>query len=197
MPYNLFLQNKTNNRALDYEARDNVTVGRNVSNRITQGDYIVNHTSGEFKIRAGNQIELKQGTVITPTGTGSVKIFLDDIEASCRPANREMETKADNLTYYRDNRNLLAKNNYAFKNYPNPFSTNTTFEYQLLTASMIELSLYNLQGIKVDEIEVLNKKEVGNYSINYNAKDLASGFYIGVLKVDGNITNTIKVQLFN
>lgn len=60
--------------------------------------------------------------------------------------------------------------------HPNPFRTKTTIEFKLKSKEMVELTVYNAIGRKVDTI--INKQiDAGNYSIQWNATGLPAGVY--------------------
>ncbi len=70
------------------------------------------------------------------------------------------------------------------QNYPNPFNPTTVISYSLPKQGMVSLNIYNILGEKV--VELVNKTQnAGNYSVNFNAKNLPSGIYIYKIQVDG------------
>jgi len=62
------------------------------------------------------------------------------------------------------------------QNYPNPFNASTRIEYSIPFASQISISVYNILGEKISQIENAYKAP-GSYSILYNAGSLSSGIY--------------------
>ena len=62
------------------------------------------------------------------------------------------------------------------QNYPNPFNPTTTINYSIPKAGNVKLTVYNAIGSKVATI-VNEYKQPGNYSVKYNAANLASGIY--------------------
>ncbi len=68
------------------------------------------------------------------------------------------------------------------QNYPNPFNPTTTIDYDILIASHVTLTVYNILGQKVKTL--LNEvKETGSYSITWDGTDsygnkVPSGLYI-------------------
>lgn len=62
-------------------------------------------------------------------------------------------------------------------NYPNPFATQTTFEYAVPTATRVSLEVYDLMGRRVatlvDEVQAAN-----TYRVSFDASSLASGTYV-------------------
>jgi Secretion system C-terminal sorting domain len=71
-----------------------------------------------------------------------------------------------------------------YQNYPNPFNPGTTIQFKLPHSSYITLKIYNFLGQEIETLAngVYNE---GNYLINWNAKNLASGVYFYVLNYNG------------
>jgi len=69
--------------------------------------------------------------------------------------------------------------------YPNPFNPRLSINYQLSIVSMIDISIYNIQGKIVDTLFV-GEQYPGTYELNWNASDQPSGLYF----VKASITNT-------
>ncbi|MDR3667667.1 MAG: T9SS type A sorting domain-containing protein [Ignavibacteriaceae bacterium] len=79
------------------------------------------------------------------------------------------------------------------QNYPNPFNPATTINYSIQKAGQVKLTIYNAIGSKVAII--LNEfKQPGNYSVKYNASNLASGIYLYRLE-SGNYSAVKKFIL--
>lgn len=79
------------------------------------------------------------------------------------------------------------------QNYPNPFNPSTTISYQLPATGFVTLKVYNVLGEEVAEL-VNENKPAGNYSVNFNATELASGMYIYKISA-GNFIQTKKMIL--
>lgn len=79
------------------------------------------------------------------------------------------------------------------QNYPNPFNPTTTIEYSIKSTGMTSLKIYDMLGIEVASL-VNEIKEVGNYSVVFNASQLPSGIYIYKL-TSGNYVDTKKLIL--
>lgn len=62
------------------------------------------------------------------------------------------------------------------QNYPNPFNPLTTIEYHLAEDSQVKLSVYNISGVKVAELEN-GFKERGTHTVTFDAGNVASGVY--------------------
>ena len=101
---------------------------------------------------------------------------------------------------YQDPSNISNKKranfyNYVLKqNYPNPFNPITTINYTLKEAVDVKLVIFNILG---QEIQTLVNKfqKSGDYSINFNVKNLSSGIYFYKLQVGDKITKTKKMIL--
>ena len=61
-------------------------------------------------------------------------------------------------------------------NYPNPFNTLTTIQYQLFKDGLVQAEIVNLQGQSVATV-VDAFQAAGVYHVQWNAGDLASGVY--------------------
>jgi hypothetical protein len=63
------------------------------------------------------------------------------------------------------------------QNYPNPFNPTTTIEYAIVTNQLVSLKVFNMLGKEV-AVLVNEKKELGVYTVDYNASHLANGVYL-------------------
>lgn len=82
---------------------------------------------------------------------------------------------------------------FNLRNYPNPFNPETTIEFDLPEEGEIKLTLFNILGEKVKEIENGYCK-AGNYKIKIDGNNLSSGTYIIILQTN-NKRITHKIQL--
>lgn len=67
------------------------------------------------------------------------------------------------------------------QNYPNPFNSSTTFYFSIPEESYVEINIYDETGKLVEKLFAGNKSN-GQYKLNWDAKNLASGIYIYELK---------------
>jgi photosystem II stability/assembly factor-like uncharacterized protein len=84
---------------------------------------------------------------------------------------------------------LLRKEYNLSQNYPNPFNPVTTINYQLPTAGIVTLKVYDILGREVATL-VNEFKQAGFYKAAFNGSSLASGVYIYELRV--NEFRTVK-----
>jgi len=75
----------------------------------------------------------------------------------------------------------------SLENYPNPFSDNTTINYAITKDATVCISIIDLLGNKIAEIENGNRTS-GNYSAIWNAQTVAEGMYLLQLKVNNDIS---------
>jgi hypothetical protein len=67
------------------------------------------------------------------------------------------------------------------QNFPNPFNPSTQIEYFLSERTFVEISIYNILGIKLLTL-VYMEQEKGWYKAQFNAEGIPSGLYIYELK---------------
>jgi photosystem II stability/assembly factor-like uncharacterized protein len=72
------------------------------------------------------------------------------------------------------------------QNYPNPFNPSTLIKYSLPRQSRITIIIYDALGKEITRL-VDEEKPAGEYSIEFNATDLASGLYVYRIQGEGFI----------
>ncbi len=78
-------------------------------------------------------------------------------------------------------------------NYPNPFSHQTTFTYELSKASFVEFSILSLEGNKLTRL-VSQRESAGKHSVTFDASPFASGIYIYSLKTEyGSLSKQMNI----
>ncbi|MEX2605604.1 MAG: pectinesterase family protein, partial [Gracilimonas sp.] len=79
------------------------------------------------------------------------------------------------------------------QNYPNPFNPSTKIGYSLPKTGHINISVYDLLGRKVTTL-VNERKQPGEYEINFDASNLASGIYFYRIEAN-NFSQVNKMTL--
>ena len=79
------------------------------------------------------------------------------------------------------------------QNYPNPFNPSTTIKYALSNPELVTLKIFNVLGKEVATL-VSEQKPAGDYEVNFNADQLASGVYYYKLTA-GDFISTKKMIL--
>ncbi|MCD4731639.1 MAG: endonuclease/exonuclease/phosphatase family protein [Bacteroidales bacterium] len=73
-----------------------------------------------------------------------------------------------------------------YQNYPNPFSSTTTFSYSLKNKSQVILEVFDITGQRIAEL-VNEVQQKDKYEIAFNGKDLPPGVYFCVLQTNKGI----------
>jgi len=150
--------------------------------------------SGSFPIslmlNMGNIIQLKDGNVLVSggledvsTGTGIPALY---------PSKKSFEF--DIITGINIKKTESPSNFILFQNYPNPFNPSTNIKYSITKTGQVSLKVYDSLGREVKAL-VEGVKKIGTYSVKFNARDLASGFYIYQLKTNGKIISKKMILL--
>jgi len=79
------------------------------------------------------------------------------------------------------------------QNHPNPFNPATTITYQLPKSGSVTLKIFDILGNGVRTL-VNEQKEMGKYTVQFDASSLASGTYVYQLRVN-DYTSTKKMLL--
>jgi hypothetical protein len=80
-----------------------------------------------------------------------------------------------------------------FYNYPNPFNPKTIIKYNMTSASLIKISVYDVLG-RVIDVLVDKEQQAGNYEVEFDGSNLSSGVYYYVLQ-NGDFTQVKKMVL--
>ncbi len=70
------------------------------------------------------------------------------------------------------------------QNYPNPFNPSTNIAYQVPAAGRVTLKVFDVVG-RVIATLVDERKESGNYAVQFNTSSIASGIYFYTLNAGG------------
>ncbi len=114
--------------------------------------------------------------------------FSDELDTSSYVGNIFYRLKQINLNgtahYLKEvefNINLTPQAYALFNNYPNPFNPTTEIKYSLPANSKVEIQIYNVIGVKVQEI-VNTIQTAGDHKAAFNGIGLPSGVYFYVLR---------------
>jgi hypothetical protein len=80
-----------------------------------------------------------------------------------------------------------------FQNYPNPFNPGTSFEFQVPSRELVNISLFDLLGREV-AVVVNDYKPPGTYAVSWDASRLPSGVYYYRMTA-GGFSETKKMML--
>ncbi|MBN2858117.1 MAG: T9SS type A sorting domain-containing protein [Candidatus Delongbacteria bacterium] len=106
-------------------------------------------------------------------GSGANKAWIDNILATgISTSDIECENEA------------LPVSTELYQNYPNPFNPFTQIKFALSKASEVKLSVYNISGQKVAELEN-GSVHAGIHTVNFDGSRFNSGVYYYTLETDG------------
>ena len=88
----------------------------------------------------------------------------------------------------------IASNYVLLTSYPNPFNPNTTIRYSIPQTAIVTLEVFDDVGRTVATL-VNEKKNAGEYSVQFDASKLGSGVYICRLVVGNNLLTNKLVLL--
>ena len=91
------------------------------------------------------------------------------------------------------NSNQIPSNYALFQNYPNPFNPATTIRYDVPSAGLVKLVIYDILGREISS-PVNEIKTPGSYIISFDASNLPSGVYFYKITA-GNFATTKKMLL--
>jgi hypothetical protein len=80
------------------------------------------------------------------------------------------------------------------QNFPNPVVNSTTFKYHVANNAQINLSVYDLSGKFVESLTDRNQS-AGEYEVVWQPKQLSAGTYLAAIRANGQIIQTIKVNV--
>jgi hypothetical protein len=86
------------------------------------------------------------------------------------------------ITDVKEIQELIPSNFYLSQNYPNPFNPETIINFHLSDAGFVTLKIFDILGREISTL-INEKRNPGNYSIPFNAKNLSSGVYFYRLDV--------------
>lgn len=87
---------------------------------------------------------------------------------------KTMNSEGDSPVLRRNNN--IPYENRLFNNYPNPFNPKTNIKFSIKSNRWVKITIYDLLGKEVS-VPVNQYKEKGEYSLEFNGSNLASGIY--------------------
>ena len=107
-------------------------------------------------------------------------------------------TGGDTITYpltsIFNNNNTIPDKYKLFQNFPNPFNPKTNIGYEINTANIITIKVFDINGKEVKTL-VNKKQSAGKYNIEFDGSDLSSGVYFYSLLVENSVVETKRMLL--
>jgi hypothetical protein len=124
------------------------------------------------------------------TGIRNAEISIANDDSDENPYNFSIMGTGEEYSSVND---IIPLETFLFSNYPNPFNRKTVIKYQLKTGSNVQLIIYDFTGREIKTL-INQVQSSGEYSITFDANDLASGIYIYKLKA-GTFEQSRKMLL--
>jgi len=136
-------------------------------------------------------IDFSIGGVYAEAHTAEYRIRAKDLEDNYSGYSSTVSINFSQ--FYKLNQGIVQYDYKLNQNYPNPFNPTTQIDYSIKSAGLVTLKVYDVLGTEVATL-VNERKEPGNYSVEFNAGKLPSGIYFYTL-TSGKFTNTKKLIL--
>ena len=171
-----------------------------VPDRAHAAEIIVNYPSAEMKINPIGPVGI-QGIKnrLSKIDTVSGKILIhqilngDDITFGLNPYSEDESNIAISYEFIDQNNNMISSGSVDYKlkpipatfalkdNYPNPFNPSTTIRYDLPTAALVNIVIYDITGREVAR-PLSSAQNPGYHSViwnskNFNGESVAAGIY--------------------
>lgn len=146
-----------------------------------------------FVIPAGESQEVK--VEVNPTGLskneyfGDLKIFSNDPDEN--PYNLPVKLINNKIVSVKEK--LIVTDYQLLQNYPNPFNPSTKIKYSIPENQNVVLKVFDILGKEISTL-VNEKKQIGNYEVEFSADYLSSGIYFYRIQA-GEFIDTKKFVL--
>jgi photosystem II stability/assembly factor-like uncharacterized protein len=173
----------------------------NIMNMLVKSAYFVDAVTGYACGTSGGLKKTTNGGVTWLWQNSPTTVTLSDI--TCRDSVKSISAGYDGTIVMTDNGGTYTSINQTgteiptecklSQNYPNPFNPSTNISFDISSATLVKLSIYNILGM---EVKVLADEyfSPGKYETQFNASDLPSGTYFYRLKA-GDFVETKKMIL--
>jgi hypothetical protein len=186
------------------------TFSVNTSGSFTKGGIDIAISNGTLGIGTSSGIKISSGEVVhsskftsattktftftAPSTPGTITMYACGAAGTGTPPwnNAPNKTIVVKTTTGVENNNIPVNFNLS-QNYPNPFNPITKINYQMAKPGLVNLTVYDILGNKVMTL-VNQKQEAGNYYVDFDGSELASGTYIYKIST-GDFSSTKKMLL--
>jgi len=178
------------NFELAFTENDVTTLQIDIDNNRIVERILVDGVSNSYQTRnlSGNLV-LFTNVRLEPDVYKTVEIIYASESKSDGSANSETDPKQD---YYSE---IIPGEDLLLQNYPNPFSGETTIEFELKEEAKVRLEIYSATGHKIET--VLNESMVcGKYKMIWDSRDYPSGYYYLIMQA-GKYRKTIKLVILS
>ncbi len=146
---------------IKYEASNTITA----TNIIQNGADAIYDAANEITLNAGFSAESGATALMVIEGCGGVYKTSENTNSGINELVEEI----------------------AFQTYPNPFSSTSTIEFELPTATAVYVQIYNSSGQLIAALANGETYNSGKHQLNFDANDLPIGMYICQLKINNEV----------
>lgn len=107
--------------------------------------------------------------------------------------NKVYWDRFSNITKISNTGNTVADKYELKQNYPNPFNPTTNISFNIPKSSFVNLRVFDIMGREVSKL-VSENLNTGNYSVQFDGKNLSSGIYFYKLETE-NFSEVKKMSL--
>ncbi len=154
-----------------------------IAGALREGHLVGNHTEAamiytRFFKKVANVMQLSEGMASGETGSDSDDDGIPFIpeQGENLPPVFAAEATLDLAVTGIFNFNRTDNDDFGLKNYPNPFTNSTSFEFTLYSASDINIEIFNVTGQKIESI-YNDRLSSGSHIIHWDASGIPAGIY--------------------
>jgi hypothetical protein len=196
------------NKILTPNVLNNYSIDYHVHNILTAGNSYTIQSPAKVDFTAGKLVDLKPGFSVQAGSNfhAWIEPTLACSDPNLRMGGNNQSQQHQSLTNIQhiieSNQTLLhqpktdvlpAQNqslNISLNLFPNPFENSSELKFYLpKSENNVQISIYNLMGQKVREIETGKNLQMGTYTYTINREQLSSGIYQLQLKTESGIIN--------
>lgn len=145
-------------------------------------------TTGELRVQAAGNTGYNTSYLLNslPNGTYYWQVQAIDNSYLGSTFSEEMEFTVSNSLV--SNEQLFdSPNSFELdQNYPNPFNPSTNISFSVPSNGFVKLKVFDITGREVATL-INESKTSGEYSVRFDARNLASGIYIYRIQFSGNV----------
>ena len=142
-----------------------------------------------FKTAHGDQARFNGPNGIAASVTGDT-LFISELN---NPGAIRLIDLSDETTSVSSEKQVSKDK--LFQNHPNPFSNETTIQFELIEAGNVRIDIYNFEGQHIDTL-LKGWRNAGKHKVIWTPKKLPAGVYIYKLERNGEIIEK-KAVLIN
>jgi len=203
----------------NFARKEHIEINREYYQSMEQSFYFIEDIEG---VEIGDIVEIYNGDILVGSnvwigaytdipvmGNDQSKFTLDYCETGCVPKlklvnqNNELYDLEIDLPAWKSNEIIVIDGRVSKKEipinyelyspYPNPFNPITNIDFSLPRKSLVNLSVYDING-QLIEVLINANKNSGQYTAQWNAMNIASGVYFIKLEVE-NFSSSQKIIL--